>query len=82
MGDTRVNPSPAQVAARVLDALEKGERIHTAVVTDSADPSLIGRRWWRSGRRNGGTLGSPSLDAERWPRRCRRSSPPGNPEAR
>lgn len=63
MGDTRVNPSPAKVAARVLDALAKGERIHTAVVTDAADPSLIGRRWWHSGRRNGGTLGSPSLDA-------------------
>ncbi len=59
-----MNPSPAQVAARVLEALEKGERIHTAVVTDSTDPSLIGRRWWRSGRRHGGTLGSPSLDDE------------------
>lgn len=57
-----MNPSPAQVAARVLDALEKGERIHTAVVTDSGDASLIGRRWWGSGKRNGGTLGSPSLD--------------------
>ena len=59
-----MNPSPAQIAARVLDALDRGERIFTAVVTDSADSSLIGRRWWRSGRRDGGTLGSPSLDAE------------------
>lgn len=59
-----MNPSPARIAARVLEALEQGERIHTAVVTDSADPGLIGRRWWRSGRRHGGTLGSPSLDAE------------------
>ena len=59
-----MNPSPARIAARVLEALEKGERIYTAVVTDSADASLIGRRWWCSGRRHGGTLGSPSLDAE------------------
>lgn len=58
-----MNPSPARMAARVLDALERGERIHTAVVTDAADPSLIGRRSWRSGGRHGGTLGSPSLDA-------------------
>lgn len=48
----------------MLAALEKGERIHTAVVTQAPDPSLIGRRWWRSGRRHGGTLGSPSLDAK------------------
>ena len=59
-----MNPSPAQIAARVLDALDRGERICTAVVTDSTDSSLIGRRWWRSGRRDGGTLGSPSLDAK------------------
>ena len=59
-----MNPSPAQMAVRVLTALERGERICTAVVTDSTDASLIGRRWWRSGRRHGGTLGSPSLDAE------------------
>ena len=59
-----MNPSAAQVAARVLEALEKGERIYTAVVTDAADASMIGRRWWLSGRRNGGTLGSPSLDRE------------------
>ena len=57
-----MNPSPARLAARVLEALERGERIYTAVVTGSADASLIGRRWWRSGRRHGGTLGSPSLD--------------------
>ena len=63
-GDNRMNPSPAEVAARVLVALEKGERIHTAIVTASADASLIGRRWWLSGRRHGGTLGSPSLDRE------------------
>ena len=63
-GDNRMNPSPAQVAARVLEALEKGKRIYTAVVTASADVSLIGRRWWLSGRRHGGTLGSPSLDRE------------------
>ena len=54
--------SAAQVAARVLEALEKGERIHTAVVVDAPDPSLIGRRWWLSGRRTLGTLGSPALD--------------------
>ena len=54
--------SPAQVAARVLEALEKGERIYTAVVTHAADRSLIGRRWWLSGRRSRGTLGSRSLD--------------------
>ena len=54
--------SAAQVAARVLEALEKGERIHTAVVVDSPDRSLIGRRWWLSGRRTRGTLGSPALD--------------------
>ena len=59
-----MNPSPAQVAVRVLAALERGERICTAVVTASPDPSLIGRRWWLSGRRHGGTLGSPSLDGE------------------
>ena len=63
-GDNLVNPSPAQVAARVLEARARGERIYTAVVTASPDASLIGRRWWRSGRRHEGTLGSPSLDAE------------------
>jgi len=57
-----MNPSPAHVAARVLAARERGERIFTAVVTASPDTSLIGRRWWLSGRRQGGTLGSPSLD--------------------
>jgi len=57
-----VNPSPSLVAARVLEALARGERIHTAVVTASGDASLIGRRRWLSGRRHGGTLGSPSLD--------------------
>ena len=50
------------MAARVLDALDRGERIYTAVVTESDDSSLIGRRWWHSGGRHGGTLGSPSLD--------------------
>ena len=55
--------SPARVAARVLEALERGERIYTAVVTEAADRSLIGRRWWLSGRRSRGTLGSPALDA-------------------
>ena len=59
-----MNPSAARIAARVLEAMEKGERIYTAVVTDAADASMIGRRWWLSGRRNGGTLGSPSLDRE------------------
>ncbi len=54
--------SAAQVAARVLEALEAGERIYTAVVVDAPDRSLIGRRWWLSGRRSRGTLGSPSLD--------------------
>ncbi len=54
--------SAAQVAARVLKALGEGRRIHTAVVTDAPDRSLIGRRWWLSGRRTGGTLGSRSLD--------------------
>ena len=59
-----MNPSPARIAARVLDALEQGERIYTAVVTESDDSSLVGRRWWHSGRRHGGTLGSPSLDEQ------------------
>lgn len=59
-----MNPSPARIAARVLDALEQGERIYTAVVTVSDDSSLVGRRWWHSGRRHGGTLGSPSLDEQ------------------
>ena len=54
--------SAAQVAARVLEALEEGERIYTAVVIDAPDRSLIGRRWWLSGRRNRGTLGSRPLD--------------------
>ena len=57
-----MNLSAAEVAARVLEALEQGERIYTAVVTDAPDPSLIGRRWWLSGTRSRGTLGSPSLD--------------------
>ena len=59
-----MNPSPARIAARVLEALQEGERIYTAVVTDAADTSMIGRRWWLSGRLHGGTLGSPSLDGE------------------
>ena len=50
------------LAARILEALEKGERIYTAVVTGSSDASLIGRRWWRSRRRHGGTLGSRYLN--------------------
>lgn len=54
--------SAAQVAARVLQALEREERIYTAVVTDAPDPSLIGRRWCLSGGRTRGTLGSRSLD--------------------
>ena len=57
-----MNLSAAQVAARVLDALERGERIYTAVVTDAPDAALIGRRWWLSGTRSRGTLGSRSLD--------------------
>lgn len=57
-----MNPSAAQVAARVLEALGRGERIYTAVVTGARDPALIGRRWWLSGRRHGGSLGSPALD--------------------
>ena len=59
-----MNPSPSQVAARVLAALEKGERIYTAVVTASPDPSLVGRRWWLSRGRHGGTLGTPALDGK------------------
>ena len=59
-----MNPSPVQIAGRVLAALERGERICTAVVTASPDDSLIGRRWWRSGTRLGGTLGSPALDGK------------------
>ncbi len=55
--------SAARVAARVLEALEKGERIVTAVVVDAADQSMIGRRWWLCGRRSRGTLGSLALDA-------------------
>ena len=55
--------SAARVAARVLEALEKGERIYTAVVVDAADGTMIGRRWWLSGERSRGTLGSPALDA-------------------
>ncbi len=54
--------SATQVAARILEALEQGERIYTAVVTDAPDRSLIGRRWWLSGTHSRGTLGSPSLD--------------------
>ncbi|MDE2806068.1 MAG: XdhC family protein [Gemmatimonadota bacterium] len=57
-----MNPSAARIAARVLEALGRGERIYTAVVTGARDPALIGRRWWLSGRRHGGTLGSPALD--------------------
>ncbi len=57
-----MNPSAAQIAARVLKALDEGERIYTAVVTGASESALIGRRWWLSGRRHGGTLGSPSLD--------------------
>ncbi len=56
------NLSAAQVAARVLEALEQGERIYTAVVTDAPDASLIGRRWWFCGTRSRGTLGSRLLD--------------------
>ncbi len=55
--------SAAQVAARVLEALEMGERIVTAVVVDATDKSMIGRRWWLCGRRSRGTLGSLALDA-------------------
>ena len=54
--------SAAQVAARVLEALDRGERIYTAVVTDAPDASLIGRRRWLSGSRSRGTLGSRGLD--------------------
>ena len=61
-GRPPVRISPAQAAARVLKALDKGERIHTAVVVEAADPSMIGRRWWRAGTRSRGTLGSRSLD--------------------
>ena len=54
--------SAARAAARVLEALERGERIYTAVVVDATDGTMIGRRWWLSGGRSRGTLGSPDLD--------------------
>ena len=57
-----MNLSAAQVAARVLEALDQGERIYTAVVTDAPDAALIGRRWWLCGTRSHGTLGNRSLD--------------------
>ncbi len=59
----RGNLSAARIAARVLEALARGERIHTAVVVEASDQALVGRRrWWSSRRLNGGTLGSRSLD--------------------
>ena len=54
--------SAAQVAARVLEALEKGERIYTAVVTGAPDEAMIGRRWWLTQGRCRGTLGTAALD--------------------
>ncbi len=56
------SPSPAQVAAAVLAAVESGQRIYTAVVTDCLDGTLVGRRWWGSGGGTEGSLGSASLD--------------------
>ena len=57
-----MNPTPSQVAALVLEATGRGESVHTAVVVDASDSSLVGRRWWVSGDRQGGTLGSAALD--------------------
>ena len=77
-----VNLSAAQVAARVLEALEQGERIYTAVVTDAPDASLIGRRWLvlrhpqprhprqPSPRRGGGRSGAVPLPPQGVPRRA------------
>ena len=56
------SPSPAQVAAAILAALKSGRRIYTAVVTDSPDKAVIGRRWWLSWGVTHGSLGSPALD--------------------
>ena len=57
-----MNPSPSEVAALVVEATAKGESVYAAVVTAASDPSLVGRRWWTSGNRQGGSLGNPSLD--------------------
>ncbi len=54
--------SATRVAARILEAVEKRERIYAAVVVDAADEAMIGRRRWLSRGRSRGTLGSPSLD--------------------
>ncbi len=55
-------PSAAEIAQRILEALGAGKRIHTAVVVESSEPSLVGRRWWESDGRSGGTLGSRALN--------------------
>ncbi len=57
-----MSPSAADVAARVLRAVARGERIHTAVVTEAPDRALVGRRWWRTAGASGGTLGAAALD--------------------
>ncbi len=54
--------SAADAAVAVLDAVARGNRIVTAVVTESADGRIVGKRSWRSGDRAEGTLGHPSLD--------------------
>ena len=55
-------PSAADAAEAVLEAVDAGLRICTAVVVECDDEDLVGLRWWRCGDQTRGTLGHPALD--------------------
>lgn len=54
--------SAASSAAAVRDAVARGRRIVTAVVTECGDERIVGMRSWRSDDLAAGTLGHPALD--------------------
>lgn len=56
-------PSAAQAATAVLEAVAQRRRIFTAVVARCDEGRRTGLRSWRSGDRAQGTLGHPALDA-------------------
>ncbi len=57
-----MNPSAAEVAACVLKAVARGERVYTAVITDDPGRSLTGRRLWWAETDGGGSLGARGRD--------------------
>lgn len=56
-------PTAAQVAALLLQAMERGTPAAVFVVTDNPDPTRVGRRLFVSDGESEGSLGDPGVDA-------------------